>query len=252
MKQNLIKSFSVIVIVFLKNLITIFTNFKTDFDVTTIFIQEIFGGSYHREDTKYYLLMSSVFSVIIFQFLFGRYIYDDYQISSVYIFTRRPNRTYWFLNKCLLLFVFTVIYTVTYTSSVLILAIRQSTVAVNSYDIKLYVIVTLSFILFTYVSTLLINVLAIRFGSSFGFVIVFIGFILLTQLAIHHNSIIILRNFPFLLKLNPVSYLVIVWDLTNYINLLIYYIILIILIITISDYYIKHMDIGLIDRESDY
>lgn len=249
--KNILKAFSIIPVIVCFKLSMIFSTALSEFDVTQVFVMEVFSSCYDRSKTVYFMLMSSLFPIILFQILFSRYIYEDFQISSVYVFSRCPDRKKWYYKKSLFLFGYTVIYIVSFTTTMLLISISNSMHAANWKDIEIYLMVTVSMTFFAYVTTLLLNLLAIRFGSSLAFVMIYLIFAVLMMMDIGYDKIPVLNQIPLLLKLNPISYLVVIWDIVNYVQILIYYLVFVLVVVLGGAFYISKLDIGLVDRENN-
>ena len=160
----------------------------------------------------YYIAEASLrmFPLLIFQIFFGVYIYHRFCSASVYYFSRCDNRIRWFIKESLRLYPYTVMYPfIIIGVSVMMTAIFHS-VQVNSASLILLMYYLVIYSLWLFIATVLINMIAIRFGNSaFGFAIVSgLQFsFLLSLLAIDSDS----TPNALLLKLNPFSHLVIKW-----------------------------------------
>lgn len=157
------------------------------------------------------------FPLMIFQIVWGTYIYRHFCTASVYYFSRLKNRITWFAGEIPKLYLYILLYlTVLLVSCMLpMLLFRGIVVDSNSIIILIYYYVIQS--LWLYITTMLINILSIKWGSSIGFVLVsgvqifFIGMFAPLQSILNFD---VPENLEFksrILKLNPISHLVLNW-----------------------------------------
>lgn len=140
---------------------------------------------------------------------FGDFFYDDFRISSVYVFTRKDNRVKWFLDKLFHILKHLVLYFAIITAvSVIIgfannlpVASVQGLLLISSICILLNVTVTLVFVL-------LINVLSLYISCEMSL------FLTLLAYVFAHLPAIVKLSDPvqhLLIKLNPVLQPVLPW-----------------------------------------
>lgn len=154
---------------------------------------------------------------VLFQALFGTYIYQHFCTASIYYFSRTPKRVAWFLNESLELYLLALIYPIMMIISGLALGSINNQIIFDqaSFILLIYYVLIHSFWLF--ITTVLINILAIKVDSSFGFIVV-VGF----QMAMIMMLLLWSNVFPLvdsaniarhglLLKLNPIAHLILTW-----------------------------------------
>lgn len=154
---------------------------------------------------------------ILFQAFFGTYIYQHFTTASVYYFSRQPDRVKWFYKECVKLYALALLYPIMMVISGTLVASVTNEVIFNQGSIILFVYYVLIHSLWLYLTTLLINIISIKFDSSYGFVSV-IGFQLAGVVALLlWENVFPLVDTPyiarhaFLLKLNPISHLILSW-----------------------------------------
>lgn len=175
------------------------------------FLKTVIQGPYIIDMTLMF------FPYLIFQILFGTYIYQHFCSASVYYFSRCSNRVAWLLKEVLRLYSYVLIYLGCLIGGGLIVAGITHAITFDLESFILFFYYLLIYSLYLYLTVVLINILAIIFNSSTAFVIVAgfeMAFILLLVLWEKflplHDSIYAGRN-SMLLQLNPVAHLVLAW-----------------------------------------
>lgn len=157
------------------------------------------------------------FPFLIFQILFGTYIYKHFCSASVYYFSRCQNRVKWFLKEALSLYPLALLYILTMVViGVIIVGINNNIIFdKESFILLLYYLLIHS--LWLYSTSLLINILAIKFESSLAYSIVagiqltFLGMLLLWDEVLPLHDTYNLERNARLLQLNPIAHLVLPW-----------------------------------------
>jgi hypothetical protein len=216
------------------------------------FVQNLFSGSLEREADNLFLVIIGLFEITIFNFLFATFIYKDIHISGIYIFTRQKNRLHWFGNKAFELLFYALTFVTLYLVTILLLSTWTTKQSINFIAMEILFTSIILLTLFTFFSTLLINILALHFGSSIAFIGVYMCLTILTGAAIVNDNITFLNKHPIFLKLNPMANILINWGITgsDTIFSIVYYVILTTLLMMTGMVYISHIDIGLIDKEN--
>ena len=148
-----------------------------------------------------------------FHFFYGTYIYSHFCTASVYYFSRKCNRTGWFLKEVGSLYIFAVLYVIIYLGSEILCCVIFSSVQadISSLYLILYYIVLYS--LFLLVVTLAINLSSILFTSNIGLMLVEVvvmlcvgAYLMLGQKYITDDSLI--GKYTWMIKANPFSHLI--------------------------------------------
>jgi len=148
--------------------------------------------------------------LLLFQIIYGTYIYRFFCTASVYFFSRNNNRGRWFLKEAGALLGFAFLYISIYSVSSLSLPLLFGRLNWDRGIIASYVYFALIYTLFLFSTTLLINVLSILISGMAGLIIVEAGCILsiafftMTEMLSHGDALLEER----LLKINPFTHLV--------------------------------------------
>lgn len=223
-----------------------------DIPINDLLAESIFGRLQVGNSRSYTLIIEKMFYILVFNMLFGTYIYKNFLVSSVYLFSRLKNRKTWLYRKVFELFLLAGCYTLLFLGTLLFLCIYQSSYGVEGTTINMLVLLWGVITLFLTFVTLIINLLAIRLGSNVAFIIVYIFLILLVTLALFMRSIPSVIENPYLLLLNPVA--AIILNMIDQGNMqfigIIYFCMLNVIVIVFGAQYINRMDIALTDNES--
>lgn len=195
-----------------------FGNYQLDESVGNLFLRNLFGGSYSREQIEIVLSMTSFFGVIVMNILFGDYICKDFFSNSEYIFTREQNKGKWFLKKAFGLGGYCILGTMLYVGIYAMGSIMKSSRNVEVYDVTIMVFTTIMLLEFTYLTTLLVNVLALKFGTTIAFVITYsicIGGEIITFCLQKMDGSTLVKTLHYV---NPMSNMTISWNYSDWSN----------------------------------
>lgn len=159
------------------------------------------------------LLALDMFPVILLEIVFGTYIYHHYFTASAYYFTRQADRKRWFLKEILRLagdiFGMITVYVALSVISIMIIADRGFE---NVENILMCVSIIILFTMFTFLFSLLINIVSILMGSQYGFVCVYVLQAVFIMLLLLNDKLGSTEGIGrILFKLNPISNLIISW-----------------------------------------
>lgn len=109
---------------------------------------------------------------IFFQIFFGVYIYKHFCTASIYYFSRNTKRTLWYIKQLGQVMLYCVLYLLILQLSAILSGICVTHVVydVGMWKNLIYYLVIYSLYLFA--STVMINILSIRFNNIVGFVVV--------------------------------------------------------------------------------
>ncbi|MCI8718397.1 MAG: hypothetical protein K1W19_15870 [Lachnospiraceae bacterium] len=110
--------------------------------------------------------------LLFFQIFFGTYIYRHFSVASIYFFSRCCKRTGWFLKESLQLYLFTIFYLVIMLIAGVFVAEVFSGVIMDAKVGETLLFYLLIYSMYLFAVTLAINLAAILFGSSSGFILV--------------------------------------------------------------------------------
>lgn len=153
-----------------------------------------------------------ILPAFIFEAYVGTELYQYFCTASVYVFSRTPNRMRWYANEVFAIAILVIIYELTLLSSTLLVTLFRYQVEFDGAGLALCACHFALYTLWTYALTVMVNLLAVLFGSS-------VSFMLLTGAQLVMISLLILVNVfqedtalaALLMKLNPISHLVLGW-----------------------------------------
>lgn len=105
----------------------------------------------------------------VFSAFVGTYLYQDFCIASVYVFSRYPNRVRWYYSEIAIILFYTILFEVIKTGVTIIITIVRFNVAFDNAGYLLLIIHLLIYIMWWYSIAIIINVLAVYSGSSFSY-----------------------------------------------------------------------------------
>lgn len=151
--------------------------------------------------------------LLLFQILYGTYIYRHFCSAGVYFFSRKKRRESWFLKETGKLYLYVFLYCFLFIMSGIISTVIVCNVHFDypSLILAIYYLLIYSLYLFTF--TLMINVIAIAAGSRIGFIVAAsievlgMGFYLTLGNIISDEADII-GKYIWTLKINPFAHLI--------------------------------------------
>ncbi len=169
-------------------------------------------------ETPYIIDMTIKFlPYLIFQILFGTCIYKHFCSASNYYFSRCINRTKWLLREAFLLYTYVLIFLFCMLAGGVMVTVITNELIFDLESIILLLYYLIIYSLWLYLTTLLINIIAVRFNSSVAFIAIaglemgcIFSLVLWENVLPLQDSPFIDRNFLFL-QLNPVAHLVLAW-----------------------------------------
>ncbi|NMA66116.1 MAG: hypothetical protein GX957_07725 [Clostridiaceae bacterium] len=209
-------------------------------------------------------LAMQLFPILLFQLLFGSFLYKEFCSVGVYIFSRCVNRLKWFIQKVSVLLLYALLYQLAMTACTITITAIFGDVRFDLTSFILFLYYWLIYALWLFQTTLLINILSLKtdsgvaFGSIYGLqtCLILILFLWRETLPLD-DSLFAARNFK-LLWLDPIPHLIISWhssiiptldarihafDLPFDLNLsVLYFLILSVLAVITSYHIIKHHD----------
>ncbi|MGN0165503.1 MAG: hypothetical protein ACI39R_04915 [Lachnospiraceae bacterium] len=122
--------------------------------------------------------ITSMFGVvlsILCNFMFGIYIYKDLCISGTYYFVRQRNRKKWFVRKSLKVFMLVALYTFLQVFVPAVIGVRLCHQKVNYFVVVFVAFAFVALLVYNFLTTYLINLLALKLGSIVSFLTVYFG-----------------------------------------------------------------------------
>lgn len=190
--------------------------FRTD--QVVLFSDIMFVFSFYKPSffiTSIIDMVMNYIPLLFIQILYGTYIYRHFCSTSIYFFSRCANRQVWLLKEAIKLYYYIVIYLFCMVASGTLFCMLNFGVYFDEGSIYLLFYYMLIFSLWLYITTLSVNLIAVFIGSSnSASIMIGIQIILLLLLGIFDTWIPIDTNkmtAGSLLKLNPISHLVLSW-----------------------------------------
>ena len=224
-------------------------------------------------------LVLGMVPILIFEVLGGVYLYQHFCTANVYYFSRQADRNLWFGKECLKLYGYMVwYYFIMAVGSVLWGELVLGENMPNPWSVqgvKTACICIGLWGMFTYIFTLLINLLSIKFGSQNAtvvvigvqyFLIMLLGILGARVVGVEEWSVMEAGQGYWIIRLNPIANMVVQWHsgiegfqglITNDDELVryplsyswIYYGIGILLVMAVGLIIVKHHDIGMENKE---
>jgi hypothetical protein len=254
-KSSIIKTLSILPIVFFRksNLLIYGYRYNATIPIAELFLQNMFSGNPSRMHTNIVIVMFGLVEVIVFNLLFGTYIYRDLYENSIYIFVRQKSRGKWFHNRSAQLFVYSAVYHGLFVFLTFLLCMRYSNQRVDIVAIRVVLTTYILIQLFAFWTTLVINLLAVRLGATASFIVNYVVLLVLSMVALNHEKIPVIKDIPFVLSLNPVANVTINWNdgIGKGLFPAVYFIILITITMILGGIMISKTDISLENKEQN-
>lgn len=163
--------------------------------------------AYMEQTTQFFI------PFLLFQILFGTYIYRHFCSAGIYFFSRKKNRESWFIKETGKLYLFVLLYICLFILSGIISTMVVCHVHFDNTALIIIGYYLLIYSMFLFAFTLMINIIAIIAGSRIGFIITASVEILGIGLFLMLGKIItteadIAGKYIWTLKANPFAHLV--------------------------------------------
>lgn len=253
-QRNIWKIFIIIPITLLSEfstLITLFTEGGLDYRVEELIADTLFGLTKIGDIKSYALVLDGMYYILIFTMLFGTYIYHDFTISSIYLFSRMKDRKKWFYRKVVEISLLALSYTFLFLTTLALVCSSGSKYKMNSSAWILLLVLFFLITLFLIGTVLLINLIAIRTSSAIGFLSIYTALLVCIMIVLHYHQSPFIVQHPYFMLFDPVYGIIL--NLSNDLMMrsvsFIYYILLDLAIIWFGMRFIKNLEVGLIHAE---
>ncbi len=132
----------------------------------------VFGKMDFNYSYAYIMTIENIAFIMLFNLMFSTHITTHFRYSCVYVFSRLRDRRRWYAARMLEIIICALIYTLLYVISVLVICMIVTGRPLDSVTLYRCFMVFLFSFLIVCSSTLLINLLALKFGTGAGFFIV--------------------------------------------------------------------------------
>lgn len=161
-----------------------------------------------------------LFPYLIFQILWGVYLYEEFCTASVYFFSRKDDKGRWYLGECLKLYLWGVVFLLCLVFvGMLFLVLLGGKITWDLPSLYILVAYILLYSVFLFATALFVNLLAVRIRSVYGLgVVVSLEFLAIAmygvldkfmELTPEENNVTGKRLMA--LKCDPFSHLVFKW-----------------------------------------
>ena len=170
-----------------------------DLNVLDIFISKVLGRVTSYNNSSYILTVQNLSFVIIFNFAFSGYIANHFRYSCVYVFSRLRSRRHWYYSRVIEIMIYDLIYLILFFGCNLFVCIQKSTMEFEPASLgTIAALFGFSFLLVIN-TTLAINLLSMKWGTTVSFFSIQTVLFLLIALAFFFYDI------SWAVILNPVS-----------------------------------------------
>ena len=250
-RKDILKVMSIILITLYRKYNLLLYGIEKDMPIAELFLQNIFSGNPSRKDTDIIVVMFGLFETVIFNLLFGSYIYHDLYENSAYIFVRQKSRKSWFARKSMELLLYCIFYNFLFIGITFGLCVSYSNQKIDFTAVKILILTYVFITLFTFWTALLVNITAMVAGATTSFIATYIVLTFFSAIAVEFEAIPIINRFPILLKLNPVANVIINWndEIGSGLQPVVYFIILCVLTCAVGCILVSRLDISIKNRE---
>ncbi|SKA71385.1 hypothetical protein SAMN02745111_02210 [Eubacterium uniforme] len=147
--------------------------------------------------------------LLVFNIIYGIYIYRHFCCASVYFFSRKNNRVHWFVKEIIDLYIHALLYIFMICLVGMMVIFIDDKCFMNFNEMLLSLNYILIYSLYLLITTLAINIVAIVFNSTVGFIsvqsVIFFLIAYMMNMGGKLEIIPIKKKYLYFLKLNPVS-----------------------------------------------
>lgn len=174
--------------------------------VSDYIINDVFGVQTLYEKKQLILAVDFLFVVVLFNLLFGSYIYRYFIRNTLAYFSRVRERERWLKIKSIELYGYCFCYVALYILlEILFLFYKYEKVPFTMEDARVVFIMILVTTFIIGGTTLAINGIAIKIGSKVAFVSCYIVMLILLGISMNFSDIVQNEKFQFLNLFNPMS-----------------------------------------------
>ncbi len=126
-------------------------------------------GAELKSEHFIYILMC-LFPFTLFEVMFGSLFSNDFTVTCVYVFTRGKSRTSWYLKKCAVLFVYSVVFAgLFFAGGFAVLIMHGAEITGVSEAVWVAAKIASAHALIYFTLALILNILTVVVGSSYAF-----------------------------------------------------------------------------------
>lgn len=169
---------------------------KSNMELTAVFAQIIFGVIDFEYSYVYIMTIENIAFIILFNLLFSGHITSHFRYSCVYVFSRLTDRKKWYSKRALEIMSTAFLYSFLYVLMALLVSMNAAGKPLDVLTLYRVLLVFLFAFLIVSSTTLLINILALRFGTAPGLFMVEGALFALIALLMftYKNSVLVMMN----------------------------------------------------------
>lgn len=250
-RRLLIALFIIIPVALVFNYDLLLSQGEASYALEQMIVSRIFDIKSIEEKTLI-LAVNSIYFIVIFHICFGTYIYKDFISNGAYIFTRLKSRKSWFYQKSVDIIKLGMLYSLLFVLTLFALC----GIFVGK-PLEIDIVYTVFFLWFSssiliILTTLLINVLSIFYGSHIGFIFGYAILVFLIGVSINFEYIPIIGKYTYASLINPASimFLYLIENKALVLLGLFYYSLVVGLLIYLSAKLISKIDISITTVEN--
>ncbi len=248
-RRQILKTLLIIPVTFIMSVDNFLYAGTIEITISELLILKMFERVQVGDVRVFVLVIDKLIYMFLFNILYGNLISEEFRYNSIYVFSRLKSRKVWFVSKCVRLFLISMLYSLIFLACNLLICTVASVHRIYWGDINLVMILFIIISFMLMLTTLLINMISIRFGNGTGFILTYLVIVILLFMSLQGQSF--MGSFRYLLLLNPMSSINI--DIIeNKIFLffyIIYYFMLITATVLLGARFVNKQDIALYDAE---
>ena len=159
-------------------------------DMASVFPYLVF----HRLDSTepdITILVNATISIIMFNILYGSYLYDELHGTGIYYFIRYRNRMKWYIQKIMALLRNAFVFHMVYLGIQYIFSLNLTHETMSFHNFEMLISYTAYFTILCIMTALITNLLSVRFGRVIAFIVAYavLGIMRWTVLAVGNATI---------------------------------------------------------------
>lgn len=157
-------------------------------DMVTMFSKKVFHGLYSLESDITIVINASI-SIIMFNILYGSFIYDELHGTGIYYFIRYQTRRKWFVHKSVELLGRTFVFHAVYIGLQYVFSLKLSNESVNSGNLEMLISYTAYLSILCFMISMLTNTLSVRFGRVIAFMVAYTVLVIMRELVLSVGNV---------------------------------------------------------------
>lgn len=160
-------------------------------DMVAVFSKKVFHGLYSRQPDVA-IVINACISIIVFNILYGSFIYDELHGTGIYYFIRYQTRKKWFVLKIVTLLWSTFVFHAVYIGLQYICSLKLSNESVNPRNLGMLISYTAYLTILCFMTSMLMNILSVRFGRVIAFIAAYAVLVIMRRLVLSVGDVALL------------------------------------------------------------